>query len=43
MTHLLGEYLCTLKCIVRGKDYFFTALKAVVVEAPAILGEFQVI
>lgn len=32
-THLVGEYLCTVKCDVRGTEYNFKALKAVVVEA----------
>lgn len=31
-THLLGKYMCTLKCNVRGTDYFFEALKVLVVE-----------
>lgn len=31
--NLLGEYLCKVKCRIRGTDYFFVALKAVVVEA----------
>src|SRR6218665_1247933 len=31
-THLLGEYLCTVKCHVRGRDYYFDALKAFVAD-----------
>jgi len=44
-THLLGEYLCMVRCIVRGKDYSFEAMKVVVVEAttsppPSARGKF---
>src|SRR6218665_1790699 len=31
-THSLGNYLCVVKCNVRGTDYFFKAMKVVVVE-----------
>src|SRR6218665_1329587 len=32
-THVLGKYLCRLKCNVRGLDYFFDALNATVIDA----------
>lgn len=46
-THLPGEYLCTVKCDVRGIDHYFEVLKFTVVEAttsppPSTSGEFQV-
>ena len=47
-THLLGEYMCMVKCYIRGTDYPpFKVLKAVVAEAPtppppSTAGEFYV-
>lgn len=32
--HLIGAYLCRVKCYVRGNDYPFDVLKAVVAEPP---------
>lgn len=45
--HVLGEYLCTVKCHIRGKDYYFEALKAVVADVatsppPSNSGKFYV-
>lgn len=45
-TNLLGEYLCKVKCHVRGIDYSFEALKAFVADharstLPITAGKFR--